>query len=437
MARVFMLGAVFLLFSGSDYIGTKYTNVIPEPLMHFEWWWKPFGQLSSNITNIFWAPQHAIAGFLSTFLFMRYPQLSLRNAGVIAAATAGWSPFAAIGLIPSFFWAITKSGHKGVLSRSNLICSPVLLVLSGFFLTNGSASLPAGFIWNVSGFTINGWLIFLLLEVWIFSFSLALVLKGNLVLISFFSLFLTALTLFTFGQYNDLLMRASVGSLGALAFASSIAVVYSPNDIRKVPLIVCLVLGLATPLGEITRSLVANRMQAIDEISISEFLSGRKQLAPQYLVYEKSNNEVVRYDMLNLSELKFTSLGSAEFENNSKRIESTEFTDAALVSNDILLPPGIYKLDAILEWDVSGGKAGKNAAHVSIHRNKMLISIMTSRADGERVSSYFRGDGNPFKLSFGLGGWATGKGFIQLKELKIGLVGFAVGASPDEARKLE
>ena len=423
MASVFTLGSVFLLFSGADFIGTKYTGVSFGPPMHFEWWWKPFGQLSSNITNLFWAPQHAIAGFLSTFLFVRHPTLALRNAGVIAAASAGWSPFAAIGLIPSLLWAVSKFGYREVFSRSNLICSPILLALSASFLTKGAETLPFGAIWNVPGFTFIGLVLFLMLEVYIFSLSLAIASKHNIFLIVIHSFFLTVLTLFTFGKYNDLLMRASIGSLGVLAFSSSVVVVYATNGIRKAPLIIFLVFGLITPFGEIIRSISAtSRIQNIDEISIEYLLSGKGWMSSQYIVYEKSKPEVIHDDVLNLSKLSFHRFGVGKLEEKIKRVESIEYTDAALVSNDIFLPPGVYRLDAILDWDVSGGPEGMHGAHVSIHGKRILVPIMPSRAVGERVSCYFRVGGDPFKLSFGLGGWSIGKGFIHLKELKIGLV---------------
>ncbi|EGH67413.1 hypothetical protein PSYAC_21371, partial [Pseudomonas syringae pv. actinidiae str. M302091] len=37
-------------------------------------------------------------------------------------------------------------------------------------------------------------------------------------------------------------------------------------------------------------------------------------------------------------------------------------------------------------------------------------------------TAYFTSDGQPFRLSFGLGGWSTGKGSVQLKSLKIELL---------------
>ena len=118
-------------------------------------------------------------------------------------------------------------------------------------------------------------------------------------------------------------------------------------------------------------------------------------------------------------DLKFSIFGNADFNERERVVKNMEFTDAALVSNDIILPVGFYKLDAMLDWDVVAENESINAAHVSLHGVKILAPIKTSRGLNTRVSAYFDSDGEPFKISFGLGGFAKGKGFVRLQELKI------------------
>jgi hypothetical protein len=291
IASIFILAAVFLLFSGADIIGTNYTGILHGPLMHFEWWWKPFGSLSSIVTNLFWAPQHAVAGLLSGFLVLRYPRCSMRNAGVILAAVAVWSPFAAIGLAPVFIWAAIQVGFRELFTRSNLIAAPVLLVVSALFLTKDSGGIPADFLSHLPGYTIKGWLIFLTLEFGALALALVLTTPYRAVLILLQVAFLTFLSLFHVGLNNDLLMRASIPSLGILALLSSTAVVDAPNNIRKVPLIILLVLGLVTPLGEIMRAITAPRISNRQDLTIEKIIRDDGRLGPQYLSHGRPVNK--------------------------------------------------------------------------------------------------------------------------------------------------
>jgi hypothetical protein len=293
IATIFTLSTIFFLFSGADIIGTKHTGVLHGPLMHFEWWWKPFGSLSSIVTNLFWAPQHAVAGLLSAFLVLRYPRRSMRNAGVILAATAVWSPFAAIGLAPVFIWSTFQAGFRDLFTRSNLIAAPILLLASALFLTQGSGGIPAEFLSHMQGFTIKEWLIFLIVEFGAIALALFLATPQRAMLIFLQVAFLTILSLFHVGLNNDLLMRASIPSLGILALLSSTAVVYAPNNIRKAPLIILLVLGLATPLGEIMRSITTPRIENKGNLTIEKIIRDDKRLAPQYITYGKPSDAII------------------------------------------------------------------------------------------------------------------------------------------------
>jgi hypothetical protein len=67
--RCFLIGTVFLLFSGANIVGAYLVANFPKPpmpFMHFEWW-SGFGAFPSAITSIFWTPQHLIAGWVAAF----------------------------------------------------------------------------------------------------------------------------------------------------------------------------------------------------------------------------------------------------------------------------------------------------------------------------------------------------------------------------------
>lgn len=416
-----LLAAVFLLFSGADIVGRFITGFVHPLPMHFEWW-ATFGQLSSSVTSLFWTPQHAISAWLATFLILRFPAHAIRCAGVLAAAVAVWSPFSAIGLLPLFAWAIWKAGYRHIFTATNMVVAPVLLFAAGYFLTRGAASIPAGFIWTAKGFSIDTWVIFLVLEFGAIALSLSLIERRNAPLVLVAAGFLVLLSLVSMGAFNDLLMRASLPALAVLAALSASAAVYAPNTVRKAPLMICLVLGLITPLGEIMRGIVGERVRKSDMLRIDDVIGGAADfLAPQYLAPGYSG-ALRRTAVIDLSAITFSAFGNGQADIIHRRVVSSVFTDAALVSNPIRLSPGSYEVEIVLDLDVTAGPKSSHAAHLSLHGEQILIPIAGSAGKGVTLRGYFRTQGKPVQLSFGLGGWATGKGVIELKKLTISTI---------------
>lgn len=420
-ASALLLGAVFLLFSGADIVGTKLTGHSLGPALHFEWWW-PLGALCAILTNLFWTPQHTLAALLATFLLLRYPRRTLANVGVLGAATALWSPFAAIGLVPVLLWACRVGGVRALWSRSNLLAAPVLLLAAARFLGEGAAGIPADLIWEFNDFTLGGWLLFLMLEFGAICLSLLMVTPGAALPVALCAAFLTLLALFRVGGGSDLLMRASIPALGVLALLSARAVAGAPNSVRKLPLVLCLLAGLVTPMGEIMRALTAPRIANPDRITLADVIQDNPVFERQYLVFKAADNTVQGESVLTLPALGFQPYGVAQFDLAQHRVASDQPTDAGLVSDLITLPPGVYKLEALLDWDVASGTRGKNGGQLSIYGQKMLLPIMPSTASGHALTYYLSADGKPFRLAFGLGGWSTGSGYVELKQLKLGLV---------------
>ena len=412
---LFLLGTIFLLFSGADIIGFMITKVHYGPINHFELWWS-IGELASNITNLFWVPQHSLPGFLVAFVVLRYPFLSLKYAGLIGACTAIWSPFAAIGVVPIYLYAVGKIGFKPLISAVNIFAAPVLLVTGAMFLLDGSSNIPIGFIYNNPRFQFDMWFVFLIVEFLGISISLLLY-KRNISLIFTCVIFLVVLSLFYLGANNDLLMRASIPCLGILAILASFAVVYGENTVKKAPLILFLVIGVVTPMSEIIRAFTASRLPNPERINLLDILPSSSH-NNQYFVFNGSDY-IRRQAILELIDVNFqNTFGTASFMDN-RRIESNEYTDAALVTGDIHLPRGAYKVEITLNWDVESKTTEKNAGHFSLHGKRLLYGINTSREQNKNIISYFYTDGGKFKFSFGLGGWSKGKGFIELKDMRI------------------
>jgi hypothetical protein len=94
---------IFLAFSGWDIVGTWFysLNGIPVSWDHLETW--NFGfQYSSHITQAFWVPQHALAGWTAALMFLLWRK-GLAPIGWFAATVplvAIWSPLAIMGTVP-------------------------------------------------------------------------------------------------------------------------------------------------------------------------------------------------------------------------------------------------------------------------------------------------------------------------------------------------
>lgn len=421
-ASNFLLASVFLLFSGADVVGKFYTGVQHGPLLHLEWWWEPFGSICSIVTNVIWTPQHAIAGLLSAALVLHYPRQALRNAGVLGAAVAIWSPFAAIGLLPVVVWAMITAGWRHVLTLSNLVVAPGLLLIAALFLARDAGGIPASWLVHWPGFTRSGWLVFVVLEFGALALALWLAAPKQAPLIGVAAGFLCVLSLCHVGLFNDLLMRASVPALCMLAWAAARAVADAPNNWRKAPLVVLLVLGLPTPMGELMRALVLPRMEHTERFDVGALVRQDARLAPQYTAGKRLLATLAVIPVLDADKLQFSPYGVASFNVPQRRVTSAQATDAGLASNPIVLPAGFYRLEATLDVDVSSSAPAPRAAHLSMHGKTLLISIPTSTVTGQHVQAWLRSDGQPFQLSFGLGGWSQGTGTVALKALTISAI---------------
>jgi hypothetical protein len=418
--QCFLIGTVFLLFSGADIVGAYLVANFPKPpmpFMHFEWW-SGFGAFPSAVTSIFWTPQHLIAGWVGAFLFIRYPLKAVRSSGLIVCAAALWSPFIAIGLIPCFAWAVWTTSFRELLTKLNFVVAPVLLLISAQYLGKGTEGIPFSMIWNATAFAVGPWIWFILLEFLFIAVALWLLNPAARTIILMHGGFLLMLCFFSGGWLNDLLMRASIPALGVLAIYAANTIVSTRYDARKIPVLILFLAGLATPLGEIWRGVTSSRLNGMDKISIPAIVGEQEILRPQYLVRSKEEIKVLP-PVFNEGNLKFAPFGLADFDFKLRRVSSDSFVDAGMTSQIMVLPAGYYKLAATLDWDAAAQAPGKNAGHISLHSARILIPIMESRENNKSVWCYFQSDGTPFRISFGLGGWAAGKGFVELKKIEI------------------
>ncbi len=417
LARRFWMPVVFLLFSGADVLGFFLTGTEPKPVLHLEWWAR-FGELASGLTNLIWTPQHALSGWIATFLILAYPRRALSHIVVLGAAVAMWSPFCAIGILPLACWAVARAGGSALLSRSNLLAGPVLLLAAAAFLLDGAGGIPASMIWHTRHFSALNWAAFVVLEFGAICVALVLARRQDAGLIALAAAALMLLCCFGVGANNDLLMRGSIPTLAVLAVLAARAVTGGPGGMRTAPLVLCLVVGSVTPMGEILRAVLAPRIVGREQLSVVDVMRTTGfYLAPQYLRFNPPGIDYA--PVTRLAQLQFTSYGDADFDLAQHRVSAAGFTDSGIVSNTLVLAPGLYRIEAVVDGAVSASQADSHAAHLSIHGRTLAIAIPAGRYADSHVNYYFHSDGRPVQLAFGLGGWTRGQGSISLKQLTV------------------
>lgn len=98
---------------------------------HMEWWADV--QFSSHVTQIFWVPQHAVAGWIGALLYLLWKENRI-GLGVMAAPVpllALWSPLSAIGLVPFVVHAGLVALMRRRIGRSD-VAMPIATTLLAF-----------------------------------------------------------------------------------------------------------------------------------------------------------------------------------------------------------------------------------------------------------------------------------------------------------------
>lgn len=217
---------IFVMFSGLDILGSILSEIATGTANwnHIERWASNY-QYSAHITQLFWAPQHAFAGWTAALLYLLWRR-KLVPIGLFAASLpllALWSPLVLFGALPFAAFA----GVQTLLTRTwdrrdvalgmiaTLLAIPTFLYLSTDATTVGGHLRPP---------TLLGYVLIMLFEVVPFLLPLLSDRTGGTdrttILIAGLCLFL--MPLWVIGVSNDFQMRASIMPLAitALAFAN-------------------------------------------------------------------------------------------------------------------------------------------------------------------------------------------------------------------------
>lgn len=256
---------VFVAFSGLDIVGQLLIDWTTGARLpdHLEAW--AIVQYSSHITQAFWVPQHALAGWIAAALFLLWKDARL-PLGVFLGAVpllALWSPLAMLGALP---FAALAGGHA-LAGRTIRPADVVLPMLTTLLAVPGLLYLAAGSDGvgiHLVALPVGRWLLFELVETAPFLAAVA-VLGSRDGVASATLLTVTACLLFMpfvqVGDSVDFTMRASIPALAILSLLVADALrSVTPGCTRerrvwRALLILSLAVGSVTGLFEIRRSL--------------------------------------------------------------------------------------------------------------------------------------------------------------------------------------
>lgn len=260
--------AVFVLFSGMDILGPLLDNLRGMGGNfddHVELW--SGLQYSSHVTQIFWVPQHAFAGWLCALLFLLWKADRLGVGALLAAVPllTLWSPLSAIGAVPFAAYAGIRTLSQRRLGRNDVLLPIAALALSLpalIYLQAGGEGVGAGF------YPVRP------LQYAKFVAAEVLPIVGALLLIGWRqrfgldTLFIVTLGLlvipfFQIGPTIDFIMRASIPALMILSVMAADALLRAEDERgtmrgRAGGFLLCaaLVIGAVTPILEVRRAIM-------------------------------------------------------------------------------------------------------------------------------------------------------------------------------------
>jgi len=271
---VAMVVAVVVLFSGFDIVG----NLLDVPRFIAHWdiarnleWWAGSYQYPSMTTQLFWAPNHALGGWLTIGLLCRDQRGTPLDSvlPIVVVAVALWSPLAVIGILPFVVWkaAVTMVREHPWKLLDPRVWAPAFVVgvVVAAYLTLDAGGIQRSWTVGGSGLGVADIAMdllrqaqFFLLEAGIIGFAILAIRRSSQVVLAL--VILALMPLVSFGPGNDLVMRSSIQSLTVLAIAACLALsrdARSGGTVRKkVVLGSFLAVGAVTPFQEFARAAV-------------------------------------------------------------------------------------------------------------------------------------------------------------------------------------
>lgn len=277
------LPVMFVFASGLDLVGYL---LLHHHLPHggeIEWWSHYWGrkssfyvvaQYSGNTTLLYYVPNQAIAGWLATALVLNtiYTRSYGEYLPTCFLALLLWSPFAAVGLIPFGLVAAWRLRVKDYCTASNIVLVPAAVaILTAYYLSRafpGEGGWPVVREFSARALPL---LLFLALEVGAYFVCVAVWIREQTALdrqvAAIALLFLIFCPLYSYGHYNDWVMRSSIPAL----FVLWIFLLRSLEK-KSIRVLACCawLIGASTSVVEVARSLQKFRLRPPDEASVSD-----------------------------------------------------------------------------------------------------------------------------------------------------------------------
>jgi hypothetical protein len=276
------LPVMFLFMSGLDLIGYLLLHHNLPHADQLEWWSHPSGrssafyivaQYSGSTSLLYYVPQQAIAGWLATALVLHtiYTRSYGEYLPTYFMALLLWSPLAAVGLIPFGLVAAWRLRVNDYFTAINIALVPATVTILALFYL--SRAFPGEGGWPVlSDFSARGLplLLFLALEVGVYFVCVAVWIREQTALDKWVAavalLFLVLCPLYSYGAFNDWVMRSSIPAL----FVLWILLLRSlENKSIRVLAYCAWLIGATTALAEIARSLERFKHRPPDAASVS------------------------------------------------------------------------------------------------------------------------------------------------------------------------
>jgi hypothetical protein len=236
-------------------------------------WWNPFFQYTSNLTQIFWVPNHAFPGWWLAALGLLHARREIDSAILIVAFAFVffWSPLAAAGAIPIVGYLVLRRDYAHLFdARIIVACVAALCFLPlVVYLGADAESVPHSWLFLVDGFW-PVYVIFVAIQipqaavVWVCRQKLAPEWRE---LAALAIVLLLLIPFYRLGVNNDFAMRVSIAPLTLLAFAfAAIAAQLKLRDgVGRVAAVVTIVgLSAVTPALEVQRALMLDRFAVSD-----------------------------------------------------------------------------------------------------------------------------------------------------------------------------
>lgn len=266
----------FVVFSGLDSIawakrlvdGTPSNLVLP----HLDPWPGAL-QFSSHVTQFFWAPNHALAGWALVVFYLawragRIPALLM---GPAWAASIFWSPLAALGAIPflvfAFVWDV-KDGKLRIADFATSFAAGAAALPVLFYFTRDGATVEKGFLNFADMEVLRSYVAMIMLKVapWL-AVAWQAVDRRDRKGVTEFWLIVAALLLiptYKMGFANDFAMRVSIPALALLCLrvVPALAALGAEPVSRRAIVVGFVLMGAVTPAVEIMRNVTQESFEA-------------------------------------------------------------------------------------------------------------------------------------------------------------------------------